>query len=208
MGVPLPDLKRWADVYYDDPETATIIKFVQNPGMISNNDLEDAKLNTNFCTALRQSHLMMEDGLLIYCKPIAGSKSYTRLVVVPMQLQNMVFTGFHSNPVGSHLNAARMFHCIRLRFYWPNMYTYITKMCHSCPVCTLSNPTHGKSCKLIYSFPIEAPMMVLHIDGYQAGKESEFEGSSHYLIVCYGMCTFSVMEPFLMPTPQLTHLEL
>jgi hypothetical protein len=38
-------------------------------------------------------------------------------------------------------------------------------------------------------------MMVLHIDSYQAGKESGFEGSSQYLIACCGMCTFSVMEP-------------
>jgi hypothetical protein len=36
--------------------------------------------------------------------------------------------------------------------------------------------------------------MVLHIDGYQAGKESGFEGSSHYLIACCGMRTFAAME--------------
>jgi len=38
-------------------------------------------------------------------------------------------------------------------------------------------------------------MMVLHVDGYQAGKESGFEGSSHYLVACCGMCTFAAMEP-------------
>jgi hypothetical protein len=38
-------------------------------------------------------------------------------------------------------------------------------------------------------------MMVLHVDGYQAGKESGFEGSTHYLIGCCGMCTFAAMEP-------------
>jgi hypothetical protein len=37
--------------------------------------------------------------------------------------------------------------------------------------------------------------MVLHIDGYQAGKDSGFEGSSHYLITCCSMCTFAAMEP-------------
>jgi hypothetical protein len=42
------------------------------------------------------------------------------------------------------------------------MYTNITKMCHSCLGCTLSNPTSGKSHELIYNFPIEAPMMVLY----------------------------------------------
>jgi hypothetical protein len=40
-------------------------------------------------------------------------------------------------------------------------------------------------------------MMVLHVEEYQAGKKSGFEGSSHYLIACCGMCTFVVMEPIL-----------
>ncbi len=40
-------------------------------------------------------------------------------------------------------------------------------------------------------------MLVLHVDGYQAGKESEFEGSTHYLVGCCGMCTFAAMEPIL-----------
>jgi hypothetical protein len=68
-------------------------------------------------------------------------------------------------------------------------------MCHKCPGCALTNPTRGKSRELIYNFPIEAPMMVLHIDGYQAGKELGFKGSSHYLIACCRMSMFAVMEP-------------
>jgi hypothetical protein len=86
IGVRLPSPKLWANAYYKDPETAAIIKFDQNLGTISNKGFEDAKLNANFCTTLRQSHLMMEDGLLIYCIPIAGSKSYAYLIVVPTQL--------------------------------------------------------------------------------------------------------------------------
>ncbi len=148
-----------------------------------------------FCTALHQSHIMMEDSLLIYRKPIAGSESYARLIVVPKQLRNIVFIAFHSNPVGGHLNTARIFHCIRVCCYWPNMYTYITNMCHSSPGCALSNPARRNSHDLINNFPIEALMMVLHINGYQAGKESGFEGSSHYLITCCGMCKFAVIEP-------------
>jgi hypothetical protein len=53
----------------------------------------------------------------------------------------------------------------------------------------------GKLRELMYNFPIEAPFMVLHIDGYQAGKESGFKGSLHYLIACCSMCTFAAMEP-------------
>jgi hypothetical protein len=73
-------------------------------------------------------------------------------------------------------------------------------MCHACPGCTLANPTHLKSAKLVYHFPIEAPMMVLHIDGYSAWKQISFEGSETYLIACCGMCTFSAMEPIINPS--------
>jgi hypothetical protein len=73
-------------------------------------------------------------------------------------------------------------------------------MCCACPGCTLANPTHLKSAKLVYHFPIEAPMMVLHIDGYSAGKQIGFKGSEMYLIACCGMCTFAAMEPIINPS--------
>ncbi len=144
-------------------------------------------MNANYRAALRQSQITIKDGILILREPIVGSESYACLQLVPSHFRNLVFVDFHSNPLGAHR--------IRLRFYWPGMYGYITRMCNACPGCALTNPTHGRSRELIYSFPIEAPMMVLHVDGYQAGKESGFEGSSHYLVACCGMCTFAAMEP-------------
>jgi hypothetical protein len=88
-----------------------------------------------------------------------------------------------------------MLHCIRLQFYWHGMFSYIKKMCASCPGCAFANPTQGKLKELLYNFPLEAPFLVLHIDGYQAGKESRFKGSSHYLVACCSMSTFATMEP-------------
>jgi hypothetical protein len=38
-------------------------------------------------------------------------------------------------------------------------------------------------------------MKVIHINGYAAGKQQEFEGSKIYLIAYCGMCTFAAMEP-------------
>ncbi len=73
-------------------------------------------------------------------------------------------------------------------------------MCHACPGCNHANPTNSKSAELIYHFPIEAPMMVLHIDGYSAGKQVGFKGSETYIIACCGMCTFAAMEPVTNPS--------
>ncbi len=68
-------------------------------------------------------------------------------------------------------------------------------MCTACPGCALSNPTRSQSSELLYNFPIEAPMKVIHIDGYAAGKQQGFEGSELYLVACCGMCTFAAVEP-------------
>jgi hypothetical protein len=75
------------------------------------------------------------------------------------------------------------------------MYSYIKRMCSTCPGCALVNPTKGKLSKLVYNFPIEAPFKVLHVDAYSAGTHSRFEGSISYLIGCCGMCSFGILEP-------------
>ncbi len=75
------------------------------------------------------------------------------------------------------------------------MYSYIKRMCSACPGCTLANPTKGRSCELVYNFPIEAPFLVLHVDAYSAGAHSGFKGSDVYLVACCGMCTFGALKP-------------
>ncbi len=187
-------------VYHNDPELSSVLCFVKNPGTISQCNLNKANLNANFCQALQSLHIKFENGILIYCKPIAGSESYALLQLVPTIFWNIILVAVHSNPSGSQVNVSCMLHPIRLRFCWPGMFSYIKKLCASCPGCALANPTQGKSKELLYNKPIEASFLVLHIDGYQAGKESGFEGSSHYLMACCGMCTFAAMEPVLTAT--------
>jgi hypothetical protein len=108
---------------------------------------------------------------------------------------NIVFIAFHTNAIGGHLNTYRTFHRLRLRFYWPGMYSYVKRMCQACPGCALANPTRGKSSELVYNFPVEAPFLVMFFDAYSAGKHTGFEGSECYLIGCCGMCSFACMEP-------------
>jgi hypothetical protein len=195
VGVWLPSHQDWVDAYTSDPVMSKIIMFVQNPGLISNRSLEESKLNASYCSALRQSLISLDNGILIYREMIVGSESYTRLQLVPSQFRNIIFVAFHANPIGAHLNPYCTFHRVRLCFYWPGMYAYITKMCRACPGCALANPHESRSNEFIYNFPIKAPMMVLHVDAYQAGAVKGFEGSEVYLIACCGMCSFAAMEP-------------
>jgi len=129
---------------------------------------------------------MIEDKMLIFRKPIQGSTSYTHLQIVPKGLYDIVFIAFHSNPIGGHLNAYRSLHQLHLCYHWPEMYSFIRRMCNACPGCALSNPTCSTSSELVYHFPIEAPFQVLFVDGYSAGKHSGFKGSKAYLIAACG----------------------
>ena len=133
--------------------------------------------------------------MLIFCKPIRDHTSYTCLQMVPKALYDIVFITFHSNPIGGHLNAYRTLHQLCLCYHWPEMYSFIKRICNACPGCALSNLTCSTSLELVYHFPIDAPFWVLFVDGYSAGKHSGFKGSEVYLIAACGMTGFSVMEP-------------
>ena len=86
-------------------------------------------------------------------------------------------------------------HRIRLRYYFPHMYTFVARMCNACDGCSLSNRTKGASSELIYNFPIHAPFLVMHLDAYHAGKHQSFEGNDCFLIGCCGMTDFACAEP-------------
>ncbi len=176
------------------------MSFVTYPGTILQQSLDTAKINANYWQGLRQSNIVFDDDTLYHHEPIVCFESYARLQLVPATFCNIVFIAFYGNPLGGHLKATRTFHQICLWFYLPNMYWYTSRMSNSCPGCALTKQTCSKSCKLVYNFPIEAPFMVLHINGYKAGKESGIERLLHYLIPCYlipccRMCIFAVMEP-------------
>jgi hypothetical protein len=194
----LPSTERLVQAYANDSKLCAVRERALNPSLITTQTL--SKVNHNFRGPLRQSLISVEDDMLIFQEPPRGSNSFTRLTMVLRELYNIMFIAFHMNPIGGHLNAYRTLHRLRLRYYWPGMYTYVKRMCHSCPGCALSNPTRGKSSELIYNFPIEAPFLVIHFDAYAAGKHSGFEGSHVYLIGCCGMCSFTCMEPITNPS--------
>ena len=58
----------------------------------------------------------------------------------------------------------------------------------------MANQTHQIS-KLYYKSPVEVPFLVLHVNGYKAGANTNFEGSDIYLIAADGMKPFACMEP-------------
>jgi hypothetical protein len=162
IGLRLPSHNRWVKAYSDNTECSTLGHLAKNPGAIC----KEALKNVHYCyrQPLRQSQIVIEDNMLIYCDSIRGSHSYTWLQIVPKALFGIVFVAFHSNPIDDHFNAYCTLHRLRLCYFWPEMYSYIKKMCQACPGCALSNPSCRNSSELVYHFPIKAPFHLwMHI---------------------------------------------
>lgn len=194
VGARLPDADKWIQAYQADEATSLIIRLIKNPGLITNEILQ--KLHHSLRMPLRHQLLILENDMIVYREPLGdGSNSYCKLRLVPESLKNAIFVAFHANPIGGHFNHVRTYRNIRLRYFWPEMYKYCKEMCSKCPACALANRTHSRAKELVYGFPITAPMMVLHVDGYQAGAAATFDGDSMFLVCACGMTSFGVLEP-------------
>ena len=57
---------------------------------------------------------------------------------------------------------------------WPKLYMHCKRMIASCAGCQLANAKVRPSQDLVWNFPIDAPMTVLHVDGYCVGADIIF----------------------------------
>jgi hypothetical protein len=94
--------------YANGTKLCAVKDLALNPSTITNQTL--SKVNHNYCAPLHHSLISVEDNMLILHKPISGTSSFTCLQLVPAELINIIFIGFHTNPVGGHLNAYRTLH--------------------------------------------------------------------------------------------------
>ncbi len=109
----LPTCACWLQAYENDSELSRIQAIVLNSLTMSNTSLRD--INYNYPLALWNSLITLEDYMMIYREPILGSAGlYTHLQLVPKEFYKIFFVALHLNPLGSHLNAYRTLHCLRL----------------------------------------------------------------------------------------------
>ena len=192
-GHTLPDTDAWLLAYEQDPETKLLISMVKDPSLIVTNNMN--KLHFVYRRYIRESRIALTPtGMLVIYESIQGSDDFAELQIVPVSLRNIVFIAFHANPLGGHFNTYRTMHRIRLRFWWPRMYSYIDKMIEKCAGCKLTNPGIRKSAELVYSFPVTEPMVVLHVDCYMAGAIKTYDNVSAYLVAACNMTGFACIE--------------
>ena len=122
IGTRPPLHSRWVEAYKKDPACTLIWHLVLNPGKICKATLQD--VHYIYQGALHQLHIVLEDEMLIVWEPIHGGTSYTSLQIVPVDLRDIIFVAFHSNPVGGHLDATCTFHCLLMLSLAGNVYVH------------------------------------------------------------------------------------
>lgn len=191
VGTRVPDNAAWQRAYQSDKNCKEILNMLKNPALVKKENL--LKLHYTYRQPMRDSNIVLEDGILYFIERFANDTKFVKLRIVPDELRNIIFIAFHANPIGAHMDAARTYSRLRLRYYFPGMFSYCKRMISCCPACALSS-NKRPSADLVYSFPIAAPMHTLFADIYSVGTELNFDGTKNHLIACCGMTSFAVSE--------------
>ena len=143
--------------------------FLDDPSTITNKNLQTVhhRLRQPLC----QSTLIKDDAY-IFLREHINSDTYVNLRLVSFDLRKTLFLAFHSNPLGGHYPVYYTFHRIRLWYFWPEMYSFIKRMCKLCAACGLANSSSNPSKELVYQFSIDVPFKLICGDIYKAGDMS------------------------------------
>ena len=95
---------------------------IANPSLVKKEHLE--KLHYIYRGPMRCGLIAMDKGMLVFKEPILGDATYRVLRIVPRDLCTIVFITFHANPIGGHRSLNATIVRIRMRFFWPERYTY------------------------------------------------------------------------------------
>ena len=68
-------------------------------------------------------------------------------------------------------------------------------MISKCVGCTLEGAMTAPSKELVYGFPIDGTMNVLHVDDFTVGASINYTGDKSFLVAACVMCTFAVADP-------------
>ena len=190
----LPNPTEWMRAYTSDPNTRQIIKILNNPQLHKESEIR--QLHYLYRQPMRDSMIKLQHDRLYLCERIAHQQSIIKLIIVPSSLQKMIFTTFHANPLGAHYSLYYTHHRIRIRYHWPSMYQQIKTWIKTCAACVLKHTANKPASELMYTFPLDEPMNVVHADAWVPGKFVSFDGAQGLMITICNMTGFAAIEQY------------
>lgn len=189
----LPHDDEWTKEYQCDKDCKQIIHLLSHPQLIDHNSLK--KIHYIYRQPMRHMHITYKNDRLRISQAITGTIKTLSLVIVPQGIRKHIFQAFHSNPLGGHYSLYYTLHRVKLRYHWPNMFTYIKANIEQCAACVLRDNRTRTSTELVYNFPLDAPMGTIHCDLWCPGKFTSYEGYTALMIAVCHMTGFVMMEP-------------
>ena len=153
-------------------------------------------LPSSYSSPLRDRLINLHHGRLTYSQPLSATGRCLLLIIPPDSLRRRIFELLHSNPASGHLMAFKTLHRIRLRFYWHKMRSDIESWIKSCPDCILSNSSVRRNSELVYSWPISSPFAIIHVDVWQPGNITAYDGSKYVLGAMCDLTGFAIVTEF------------
>ena len=134
---------------------------------------------------LEADHYALIDGTL-YHLYTPRSKGHDRIMpvvrqlCVPRTLRPTLLRAYHDDL--SHAGHTRLYQTLKLKYWYPEMYTHTLKYVNSCDVCQRTKiPTRSKKAPL-KTLPVVGPFQRIHLDHIGPLKPTK-EGYRHILVV-------------------------
>ncbi len=186
---PLPSPVTWTNAYANDPATASLSGHLSadlnwSPTII-------AGLHPAFQQFARDDNLCLHRGRLVIRQSLQSGHSLL-LIIVPSSLRRLIFDVFHGSPIGGHFGVYKTLFRIRMRFFWPRCRQDVVDWIRECAHCILTDKRVRRHSEVLFSWPVTAPMFVLHCDLWSPGTTISASGHTHLLSAMCDLTQFVV----------------
>ena len=117
-----------------DPTLKRILPFLQNQQKPTKEERKSMG-STGMSYVNIFECLSVQDGIIKYQTPSVNDQPGTVLTCLPVQLYNIAFDLCHSHQASGHYGMKITFEKMRDRFYFPNMYAFISAKINNCIPC-------------------------------------------------------------------------
>ena len=70
----------------------------------------------------------------------------------------------HSGPMAGHFSGEKLYKSLVKHWWWPGMYSDVTKHCTSCPQCAIVNGNRRINRPPLSPIPVQRPFQILGVD--------------------------------------------
>jgi len=189
---PLPSTSTWDTAYASDPATETLSRHLSSGLAWTPSTI--AELHPAFQQFARDDNLCIHHGRLVVRQSLQSGTSLL-LIIVPSSLRRLIFDVFHGSPIGGHFGIYKTLFRIRMRFFWPRCRQDVVDWIKECAHCILTDKSVRRHSEVLFSWPVTAPMFVLHCDLWSPGTIANESGATHLLSAMCDLTQFVVSVP-------------